>query len=188
MSFALTVKETSWRGGGIGDGPGSGLDESHELVRLQPSGHDMIAPQWKIGVGSGSVMGSPVGWAHETTKHTLAVRFYRPGYETIEVAPGDEQKEFKWKAVADLAGKEKAVDDLIADRPDQGGGLFCPPIHIHPAASRGNSSGHRQSLLFCADEYDHIAKLVTDGDPNAELVRNRLAEKAKKLRALADGK
>ncbi len=31
-------------------------------------------------------------------------------------------------------------------------------------------------------------QVVADREPDAELVRNRLADKAKKLRALADGK
>ncbi len=148
--FRVDGHEKSWRGGGIGDGPGSGLDESHELVRLKSSDGGMIAAQWNIGIGSGAVMGSPVGWHHETTKHTVAVRFYRPGYETIEVKPGAELKELKWKAVADAAGQEKAVDDLIEDRPDLGWGLFTPPMHIHPAAPGRNSPGHREALRFCA--------------------------------------
>ena len=103
--FRVDGTAASFVGGGIGDGPGGGWDESHELVRLQPSDRKMIAPQWKISLGSGSLkVIFPVGWAHETTKHTLALRFYRRGYETITVKHGDEQREFEWKAVSNLAG------------------------------------------------------------------------------------
>src|SRR5438445_10993873 len=98
--FRVDGKKTSFVGGGIGDGPGGGLDESHELERLQPSDRKTIAPQWKSSLGSGSVKALfPVTWAHETTKHTLVLRFYRRGYETITVKPGDEQENYDRKTV-----------------------------------------------------------------------------------------
>ena len=184
--FRVDGRESSWHGGGIGDGPGMGLEESHELVRLDSLDHKTVAAQWAIGVETGSLTVLPVGWNRQTTKHTLAVRFYRPGYATIEIKPGDEQKEFTWKAVADVAGLEKAVDDLIVDTETRGG-IFQPHLSWKPA-SGANSPGHRKTLLFCADEYDRIRSSVTGSDADAVTARTRLIEKAKRLRDLVDGK
>lgn len=212
--FRVDGVEKSWRGGGMGDGPGYGLDESHELTRLQPTGQKAIAPQWAFAVETGFIAGSLIGGGIDTTKHTLAVRFYRRGFETIEIKPGDAGKELKWKPAADLADREKAVDDLIVDSVS-GGGLFFPHISYQPV-SGAKSPAHREALRFCAEEYDRIRSTVVGNDTDAkyascypateggralatqlaakprpvtaEEMRTRLTEKAKRLRDLADGK
>ncbi len=178
-----TEKSTSWQG--IGCGHPYRVNQTDELTRLQPSAHKTIASQWTTGVERGWVTVGIVGRGYESTKHIVAVRFYRPGYETIEVKPGEEQKEFDWKPVADLAGQEAAVHCLI--------GSTGFPYHNHGyrtySAGPGNHApAQREALHFCADEYERIAFFVTDNDPDADATRTRLDEKAKSLRALADGK
>jgi hypothetical protein len=186
--FRVDGRETSWHGGAIGDSPGMALDESHELVPLTAPDEQMIAPQWAVSVETGSLAAFlPFAWSRAATKHTLALRFYRAGYETIEIRPGSEQKEFGWKAVADAAGLEKAVDDLIVDF-ETGGGLVKSHTSCKPVSGAKSSYGHRQTLRFCADEYDRIRSVVIGIDQDSVTMRNRLIDKANQLRELADAK
>ena len=183
--FRVDGKKKSWVGGGIGDGA-DGHDESHEFERLQPSDRKMIAAQWKISLGSGSLaVLYPVVWCHENTKHTLALRYYRRGYETITVKPGDEQKDLEWKVVPNLVGQEKAVDDLI-DMHESIHSLLG--YNANTTAAPGTTSpAHREALLFCAAEYDRISWFVTPKEPDADELRSRLEKKSKQLKDLAAG-
>src|ERR1051325_928006 len=142
----------------IGDGPGGGSDEAHELARLQPSERKVIAQQWALGVERGWVCVGLVNAVAQSTRHTVALRLYRRGYETISIKPGDEEKDFEWKPVPDLAGQEKAVDDLIDTR-----ARVCSLLGFNAnttAAPGVSSAAHREALRFCADEYDRIAYFV----------------------------
>jgi hypothetical protein len=149
----------------------------------------MLPSQWSVGVEHGWFSIGLQNQRFLANKHSVAMRFYRVGYETINVGPGDVSKDLDWKAVADLAGQEKAVDDLIGANSrffdkDTGyyGNGYCGP------AAGKSFAAHREALLFCANEYDRIAFFVTDAEPDAEATRTRLADKAARLRALADGK
>lgn len=170
----------------IGDGPAGGCDETHELTRLQASDAKKTAEQWSIGLERGWLCVGLVNRVASSTTHTVALRFYRRGFETITVKPGDEQKDLAWKAAPDLTGQEKAVDDLIDNR--QRVNLLLG-YNTHTSAAPGtHSPAHREALRFCADEYDRIAFRVAARQPDSDAMKKRLADKAQGLRALADGK
>jgi hypothetical protein len=162
------------------------LYESHELARLEPTDRKTLPSQWSVGIEHGWLSIGLENGCYVANKHTVAVRFYRIGFETINVGPGDVSKELDWKAVADLAGQEKAVDDLIAPnsrfwdeepRHDRN--------HYRGLASGKISAAHREALLFCGQEYDRIASLVAPGEPSADGMRSRLEKKSNCLKELA---
>jgi hypothetical protein len=161
---------------------------SHELARLKPSDRKTLPSQWTVGVEHGWLSIGLVNERVMANKHTLAVRFYRVGYETINVGPGDVSKDLDWKAVYDLSGQEKAVDDLIGanSRYFDKDRRYSVNDNRAPASGR-NSAAHREALLFCAAEYDRIAWFVTPKESDADGMRSRLEKKSKRLRALVDG-
>ena len=167
----------------LGDGPGGGCDESHELARLQLSERKTIAPQWTMELERGWVCAGLVNRVATSTKHTVAVRFYRRGYETITVKFGDEQKDFEWKATPNLAGQEKAVDDLI-DTYERTFSFLGYNANT-TAAPGTNSPAHRDALHFCIAEYDRIAQSVSSKEPDADGMRSRLKNKSNRLKELA---
>jgi hypothetical protein len=70
--------------------------------------------------------------------HLLAVRLYRPGYETVEVKAWSSAP-IVWKPLHDVKDQAKAVDALVTD-------VFA-----------SESPAHRRMLLFAADEYERLA-------------------------------
>jgi hypothetical protein len=158
-------------------------DESHELARLQPTDRKTVPRQWTVGIEHGWCC---VGLANQRTvwtTHTVAVRFYRRGYETITVGPGDVSKDLVWKPVTENTGLEKAVDELI----DCDTGHYTWHYGKRGPASGENSAAHREALLFCAAEYNRIARLVTPNGPDADGLRSSLEKKSQQLKDLAAG-
>jgi hypothetical protein len=149
----------------------------------------------KIAVSAGGTMPKQVAlsWAHgwcyvgfwnyvnAYTSHSVAVRLYRPGYETIELKPGESPRDLRWTEATDLAAREKAVDDLLGVSPlEQGKTLSAEQQRrLQPGTK---SAAHRESLLFAAREYERLARGAADAEPE---LRGRLVDKAERLKALA---
>ena len=72
---------------GIGCGARYWVDQSYELARLQPSDRKTLPHQWTVGIEHGWVCVGLVNQRIESTKRTVAVCFYRVGYEAIKVGP-----------------------------------------------------------------------------------------------------
>jgi hypothetical protein len=138
--------------------------------------------------------------------HTLMVRLYRPGCETVEVGAWSLAHEVKWTGVADLAGQEKAIDGLVSTRganiwqemaerrdeeeppspSDEGSREETPPpLGCEFLAAGSKSPEHRKALLFAATEYERLAKSSPD-DAASRAVADRMRKKAAWLRALAE--
>jgi hypothetical protein len=127
------------------------------------------------------------------TSHTVRVRLYRPGWQTVEVKSWQRQGKADWREAPDAEGREKAVDDLVStwetdfsgrrfgqgdsEGRSQGPALFACLTSGHVSRS------HREALLFAAAEYE---RLLAEASPeSAGKMRERLAAKAKALRELA---
>ncbi len=116
------------------------------------------------------------------TGHRVVVRLYRPGYETVELKAGESADAVQWREADDLAAQERAIDDLLG---------VSPLAKVDAKSSEQQrrlvpgktSAAHRNVLLFCAREYERLA-----GGAVPDETADRLAEKAQRLRALADGK
>ncbi len=132
--------------------------------------------------------------------HTLIVRLYRPGCETVEVGAWSLAHDVKWTGVADLAGQEKAIDRLVstrganlwqemAERRDEEEPSPSPEVSREAGceflAAGSKSPEHRKALLFAASEYERLAKSAP-GDAASRPAADRMRKKAAWLRALAE--
>jgi hypothetical protein len=125
-------------------------------------------------------------------RHTVLVRLYRPGCQTVEVAAWALPKGVQWNGVADLAGQEKAVDDLVSlGTPDFWGDILKEENDKHSSlvfrrlGNGSDSPEHREALLFAASEYERLAKTAPD-DAASRPLRERMEKKAAWLRDLAE--
>ena len=143
-------------------------------------------PQVSMTCASGWCTVGCWNYFNSLTLHSIAVRLYRPGYETIELRPG-QSREPRWVAAADLAAREKAIDDLLG----------VSPLELDGRASevqqrrldRGTTSlAHRDALLFAAREYERLAHRVTREDGDVREVVPRLFAKARRVKKLADAR
>lgn len=128
------------------------------------------------------------------TSHRVRIRLYRPGWETIEVGPGEKAE---WQPAATPEQQEEAVDALLSTHEhDSSVGMFTrgrmeegpePPHDLRRfrfLAAGTVSQAHREALLFAADEYTRLAGHARD----RAVLRTRLEKKAAALRSLAAGK
>lgn len=159
--------------------------EEVTLRRIDPS---VLNDQSIAGIERGVLCLGMVNTVSSATCRELAVHLYRPGYRTIQLVSGrplrfsTRKSSLEWIPVADSVESEQAVDFLLhMNRPSH----FLVPCETE-LASGGASPAHRESLLFAAAEYDRIAWFVDDDEPEADAIRERLREKAKRLRKLAD--
>ena len=124
----------------------------------------------------------------ECLSHTIALRLYRPGFETIEVKCGHVPRDVEWTAAADLDAQEKALDDLLGvellETHDSLPGFLSVKRNLEAGTT---SDGQRAALRFCAGEYERLARRAARSadDPTT---RGRLLAKASRLKSLAAGK
>jgi hypothetical protein len=155
-----------------------GESQCDMLTRI-PLSTDSTPAQSEIAISHGVfVIGVALNYPI-LTSHSVAVRLYRPGYELIEVKPGDKVDRADWKAAPGLASQEKALDALCRRIEAQKEEIFM----LEPGSA---AAAHKGVLLFGASEYDRLAALASASDPAKEEVRARLAGKAQALRALAE--
>ncbi|MFL5339794.1 MAG: hypothetical protein ACJ8F7_06460 [Gemmataceae bacterium] len=119
---------------------------------------------------------------------TMRVRLYRRGYETVQVGPWDWHGQVEWKPVDTLAGREKAIDDLISTRETNELYKINPAVWGNARADYNleapQTPEQREALLFVATEYDDLAE---QSQFHAKEDIARLRDKARQLRELAGG-
>ncbi len=145
-----------------------------------------VGPQGNVACDYGWYFGAiPLSY-WKLKQHTVMVRLYRPGCQTVEVTAWGLPKEVEWRGVADLAGQEKAVDDLMSlgatdvwgDVPEREEGRKWVTRRL---GTGSESPEHRKALLFAASEYDRLAKSAPD-DAVSRVIRDRMEKKAAWLR------
>jgi hypothetical protein len=113
------------------------------------------------------------------TTHSVAVRLYRSGYETIELKPGQLPQDLRWVEAEDEAAREKAIDDLLGASPLELKAVSAvQQRRLEPGTK---SAAQREVLLFAARAYERLAADEA-GETEA---RDRLLEKARRLKLLA---
>jgi hypothetical protein len=138
----------------------------------------------------------------ETTKMSVLVRLYRPGYRTIEVKPGENPRDLQWVVARDVAAEEKAIDDLLADpnapyHPNwislrdekritwwEQKDLKASPLGLEPG---GTSNAHRDVLKFASSEYTRLSmSFALAIGPTGTKIQERLHAKALTINAYAE--
>jgi hypothetical protein len=161
--------------------------EIYELSRIPLAAGGAVPKQVGMSVDHGWCYVGFFNLVNTWTSHSVAIRMYRPGFETIELKAGQTLHALEWIEAPDLAAQEKAVDDLlgvaILDRASTKSAK--QDIRLEPGTK---SSAHRDALLFAAREYERLAKTLSADDVGAPDVNARLREKAQRVRALANGK
>ncbi|HZZ82142.1 MAG TPA: hypothetical protein VFE62_26825 [Gemmataceae bacterium] len=163
----------------------------YTLMRIPLDRSGLVPSQLEIAPASGTYnpFGVGQGAEHERNLYTMAVRLYRPGYETKELRAWDKARSPMWTKARDLLAEEKAVDDLLAVPSDQPTGKSWWDLQSEKTQSlQPGSVSHAQhnSLLFASSEYDRLAKSPAAGAASMTTVRQRLQQKALVLRNLAE--
>jgi hypothetical protein len=166
---------------------GSGPDRYvFHPVHLTDSGRGL--PQVGVALDYGWVWNCIALIFDKHTSHTVRVRAYRPGYQTVEIRSWQTTGKVSWEEAPDLAARERAVDALLstwetdscAFRPHRGKNDFLCQDSFFSLAPGSAAPGHRRALLFAAAEYERLGS-AADG-----VQRTRLSDKAQSLRELAD--
>jgi hypothetical protein len=143
---------------------------------------DVIPGQAKLGVSYGYHWNCIALIYHKQVFHRVLVRFYRPGYETVELSFWNGAKPIEWKPAVTTDAQERALDDLLAFTPGRyfsnNSGNDWSFGQIPPGSA---SPQHCEVLLFAASEFERLSRTPCD-----EQVRQRLASKAQWLREHAD--
>jgi hypothetical protein len=161
--------------------------EGYELTRIPLTAKAAVPRQVGVSCAYGWQYVGFFNYPIACTSHSVAVRLYRPGYETVELKPGQAPDEVVWNEAADLAAQEQAIDDLL------GVSLLATKESRSANQQRRlepgtKSAAHRQALLFGVREYERLAQAVPDDDGDGREIQARLLAKARRLRTLADGK
>jgi hypothetical protein len=160
--------------------------ENFELTKVQPASGGATPQQVGVNASFGWCYVGFWNYCTSFTSHSIALRLYRAGFETIELKPGQPTSELQWQPATTLAAQEKAVDDLLG---------VSPLERVDPKASTQQrrlesgtkSAAHRDALLFAAGEYERISRTVSPDLQEPE-ARARLIDKANRLRAMAKGR
>jgi hypothetical protein len=176
-------------------------EEDSYVLTPVPLGPDGTVPaQTRVALDYGWIL-SRDGQVHDgQTRNTVLVRLYRPGWQTVEYRSSwDKVSGVAWKAAADPAAREKAVDDVLltwatdfqgyrqvraqaGKKPAPAPDYTLILRHLAPGSA---SASHRQVMQFAADEYERLlGQLGTD--PRLQQQRTRLAVKANWLRDQAE--
>jgi hypothetical protein len=128
----------------------------------------------------------------ETVSHSLIVRIYRRGYDTVEIGSWKKDPPIEWVPVIDVREQEKAIDDLLSTIERKGGSdkreseMARGPFHdereqFGHLVNGSMSETHQKAMLFAAREYEWLAKSMQTSDIG-NAVHNRLLAKADYLR------
>jgi hypothetical protein len=162
-----------------------GAIERCELKEIAPDAPMKSPSQTSVGCTHGFYVAGVALNFPVSTSHTIAVRLYRPGYETVEVNSWDAPGKVIWKPALTTAAQEMALDDLF----DLGVEAKKAAFLLHRQLEAGaKSAAHREALRFGAAEYAHLAGTVVGQDPTQRALRDRLVEKARRLEQLAEGR
>jgi hypothetical protein len=174
-AFRVDVTQTTE----VKDGRGE-VVEREELSRLRTSVDGTVSSQLALSFSSGWRYVGVVNFTSSTTEHGLALRLYRPGYETILLTAGQTMQELQWRQAPDLKSQIKAIDDLMH------GSKLNPTsaVSVRQALEPGaKSAAHKAALQFGASEYERLAR-----DAESSQSRRDLLDEAGRLRRLADAK
>ncbi|MBI2808124.1 MAG: hypothetical protein HYX68_24325 [Planctomycetes bacterium] len=176
----------------------------YTLTKLPVDYRGVIPSQLEIGQVTGVLdpLGIALNVAHERSEYSMSVRFYRPGYQMIEVKSWDKSRQLQWLPAADLSAQERAIDDLLTDPeapvlPMQKSQTVIPqraswwelkdqktpPLGLQPGA---HSPSQRAALMFAAGEYERLATSPGANAPAAQTSKERLQQKAIWLRRFAE--
>jgi len=120
------------------------LDETTSLclAELPLTDAEKVPAQVKPSMSYGYAIPILVVNALIHTRHSLALRLYRRGYELVEIDSWGSVKEVEWKPAGDLEDQVTALDRLLTGYQETG------PL----------SPAHRDALLFGAAEYERLAE------------------------------
>jgi hypothetical protein len=159
--------------------------ENFELTQIQPSRGGATPQQVGVNASFGWCYVGFWNYCTSFTSHSIALRLYRAGFETIELKPGQPTSELQWQPATTLAAQEKAVDDLLGVSPLE---RVDPKVstlqrRLEPGMK---SAAHHDALLFAAREYERIARAVSP-ELQEPVARARLIDKANRLKLMAKG-
>jgi len=176
----------------------------YTLSRIPLDARGLVPSQLEVAPKSGvwNPLGVTESAQHEFSDYTMAVRMYRPGYQTKEIKAWDKARDPQWLKADNLAAQEKAIDDLLAGPSEYpnfnldgktyspvGGDWWAlkdqktPPFGLQPGAA---SKSQRDALLFASGEYQRLANSPLAMSPNVQTARERLVSKAIWLRKYAE--
>jgi hypothetical protein len=160
-----------------------------QSLPLHPDGS--FDSQIKVAVDYGWILNCLAYFSDGYTHHTMRVRLYRPGYQTIEIEPWQKNERLQWIEARSPEEREQAIDDLVStwdtspisiqNRVSQAG--FTPPrdpIVFRYLAPGSTGDEHLRTLHFAAREYERLARNAPEPELHA-----RVQAKAKALRDLA---
>jgi hypothetical protein len=145
-------------------------DHDRYVFREIPVSETARVPmQAKLDLDRGWVFYGPLTYyAH--TRHTVVVRLYCPGFQTVEVSGSEDAKRVRWVEARGAREREKAVDELVTTwRTDasgreelasksQAGNQSPVDASLFRCLAPGSvGEKHRRFLTFAADEYQGIA-------------------------------
>lgn len=158
----------------------------------------MAMPQTLV---TADFVGMVSGLGATTFHHTLQLRLYRPGFETVGIHSWDLNKEIIWRKAEGIMKREKAIDDLlsgprgtdwITSQRLMQAKLDAPEFtrtesktvefNLKPGSE---SRAHKQALLFGADEYERLAASFAATNDELRDTQVRLLAKAAWLRKRA---
>jgi hypothetical protein len=165
--------------------------DSYRLTPLPLHQDGSFDPQMKVAVDYGWLVACMALTYNSSTHHTVLVRLYRPGYQTIELESWRKQERLQWTPAPTLQERELAIDGLVSTwktmperlQNEYASKGFVPPrdpVVFRDLALGSTSPEHCFALDFAAGEYEQLLKEATDPDQRA-----RLEEKAKALHQLA---
>jgi hypothetical protein len=160
-------------------------EEDHSFAAV-PLIHGVVPPQARAGLDRGIIIIGVALNYHFHYHEGVHVRLYRPGYDLVAFRSWQLGKQVEWKPAVDLAGREKAIDDLLASPGTVGwcqftresNGPWDVPGGLRPGSY---STAHLAALRFIAAEYEKLA--ATNDPPCSAEARQRLLDKAAKVRA-----
>lgn len=153
------------------------------LTRVHPSADGTTPSQFGFTCASGWRYVGFYNFTSASTEHGITMRFYRPGYETISVKPGEGTTELQWRKAPDLDSQVRAIEELLRGTSPREAPKVTAKQVLEPGTK---SAAHRDALLFGAKEYERLARDLTE--PEEQRTRQNLIGEARRLRALADGK
>jgi hypothetical protein len=167
-------------------------EKDHYRLTPMPLHRDgSFDPQIKVAVDYGWLLNCLALNYTSSTHHTVLVRLYRPGYQTLELESWRKDERMHWTPAPAPQDREQAIDDLVSTWKTAPERLqnqhsfegFVPPrdpVIFRYLAPGSISDEHGSALRFAAGEYERLLSDANDADQRA-----RLEEKGKALRQLA---
>ena len=161
------------------------ITESQTLARIPTSAAGTTSPQLAVSFSSGWRYVGLVNFTAASTEHGVSLRFYRPGFETIAIKPGEGVRELQWKEAPDLGSQVKAIDDLLRGPSPQSSRRIDVEKILEPGTK---AAAHREVLRFAAGEYERLSRELSSSTAEERSMQQGLLAEANRLKDLAEGK